>query len=330
MRWAACPAVPPVTKQEYVSQNARERLFFAEKIADYLDTLSRHADFEKVVNQVLASVGDFYQANRAYLFEPAPEHDGYWNNTFEWCAQGVVPQRDAQQRVAPHAVSRWMEIFKKEQSVIILNLAPLQQALPHEWAVLERQNIQRLIVAPLRENGTTIGFIGVNNPRPCIHDDAHVRVLLQHSNEGLLQSLQVGFWSIRRDQGKSSRMIVNDTMEKVLESEQSDTPVQRYSYWYDRIPEEERKRWIGRWNKCEPTVRWCRCVSPGTIPGLAGSPCAFPSWFLKTVSNIANGKGIPVWSIDRQRRTLFEADTDWITDILGADQPDFRGRMRLG
>ena len=114
MRWAACPAVPPVTKQEYVSQNARERLFFAEKIADYLDTLSRHADFEKAVNQVVASVGDFYQADRAYLFEPAPEHDGHWNNTFEWCAQGVVPQRDALQRVAPQAVSRWMEIFKKE------------------------------------------------------------------------------------------------------------------------------------------------------------------------------------------------------------------------
>ena len=56
MRWAACPAVPPVTKQEYVSQNARERLFFAEKIADYLDALSRHADFEKAVNQVLAPI----------------------------------------------------------------------------------------------------------------------------------------------------------------------------------------------------------------------------------------------------------------------------------
>lgn len=190
---------------------------------------------------MLASVGDFYQADRAYLFEMAPEHDGHWNNTFGWCAQGVVPQRDALQRVAPQAVSRWMEIFKKEQSVIILNLAPLQQASPHEWAVLERQNIQRLIVAPLRENETTIGFIGVNNPHTCIHDDAHVRVLLQHSNEDLLQSLQVGFWSIRRDQGRASRMIVNDTMEKVLEFEQSDTPVQRYSYWYDRIPEEERK-----------------------------------------------------------------------------------------
>ena len=96
-------------------------------------------------------------------------------------------------------------------------------------------------MAPLRENGTTIGFIGVNNPCTCIHDDAHVRVLLQHSNEDLLQSLQMGFWSIRRDQGRASRMIVNDTMEKVLEFEQSDTPVQRYSYWYDRIPEEERK-----------------------------------------------------------------------------------------
>ena len=145
--------------------------------------------------------------------------------------------------------------------MIILNLAPLQQASPHEWAVLERQNIQRLIVAPLRENGTTIGFIGVDNLRTCIHDNTHVRVLasfllarirqdrnehryqvlLQHSNEDLLQSLQMGFWSIRRDPGRASRMIVNDTMEKVLEFEQSDTPVQRYSYWYDRIPEEERK-----------------------------------------------------------------------------------------
>lgn len=114
---------------------------------------------------------------------------------------------------------------------------------------------------PLRENGTTIGFIGVDNPRTCIHDNTHVRVLasfllarirqdrnehryqvlLQHSNEDLLQSLQMGFWSIRRDPGRASRMIVNDTMEKVLEFEQSDTPVQRYSYWYDRIPEEERK-----------------------------------------------------------------------------------------
>lgn len=113
---------------------------------------------------------------------------------------------------------------------------------------------------PLRENGTTIGFIGVDNPRTCIHDNTHVRVLasfllarirqdrnehryqvlLQHSNEDLLQSLQMGFWSIRRDPGKASRMIVNDTMEKVLEFEQSDTPVQRYSYWYDRIPEEEK------------------------------------------------------------------------------------------
>ena len=219
-----------------MSQNAWERLFFAEKIADYLDTLSHHTDFKKAVNQVLASVGDFYQADRAYLFEPASENDGHWNNTFEWCAQGVVPQRDALQRVAPQVVGRWMEVFEKEQSVIILNLAPLKQSLPEEWAVLERQNIQRLIVAPLRENGATIGFIGVDNPRTCIHDDTHVRVLasfllarirqdrnehryqvlLQQSNEDLLKGLQVGFWTIRRESDQPMRMIVNDTMQQLL------------------------------------------------------------------------------------------------------------------
>lgn len=249
-----------VTKQEYVSQNARERLFFAEKIADYLDTLSHHTDFKKAVNQVLASVGDFYQADRTYLFEPASENDGHWNNTFEWCAQGVVPQRDALQRVAPQVVGRWMEVFEKEQSVIILNLAPLKQSSPEEWAVLERQNIQRLIVAPLRENGATIGFIGVDNPRTCIHDDTHVRVLasfllarirqdrnehryqvlLQQSNEDLLKGLQVGFWTIRRESDQPMRMIVNDTMQQLLGLETTDTPARCYSDWYERIPKEYR------------------------------------------------------------------------------------------
>lgn len=250
-----------ITKQEYVSQSTRERLIFAEKIANYLNTLAHHEDYEEAVDQVLASVGDFYQADRAYLFEPSPENDGHWDNTFEWCAQGVTPQMQALQRVAPPVVSRWLELFDQDRSVIILNLAPLQQTSPDEWAVLERQNIQRLIVAPLRENGTTIGFIGVDNPRTCIHDDTHVRVLasfllarirqdrnehryqvlLQQSNEDLLKSLHVGFWTIRQDQGQSPKMIVNDTMEQVLGFDQTDTPDQRYGYWYERIPQEDRE-----------------------------------------------------------------------------------------
>ena len=250
-----------ITKQEYVSQNTRERLIFAEKIAGYLNTLAHHENFEKAVDQVLASVGDFYQADRAYLFEPSPEYDGHWDNTFEWCAQGVTPQRDELQRVPPPVVERWLKLFEQDRSVIILNLAPLQQMSPDEWAVLERQNIQRLIVAPLRENGTTIGFIGVDNPRVCIHDDTHVRVLasfllarirqdrneqryqvlLRHSNEDLLKSLCVGFWTIRQDQGQPPKMIVNDTMEQLLGFDQMDKPDQRYGYWYDRILKEERE-----------------------------------------------------------------------------------------
>lgn len=249
-----------ITKQEYVSQSARERLIFAEKIADYLNTLVHHADFEEAVNQVLASVGDFYQADRAYLFEPAAERDGCWNNTFEWCAQGVIPQREALQHVSPNAVRRWMDIFAQEHSVVILNLAPLKQSSPEEWAVLERQNIQRLIVAPLRENGATIGFIGVDNPRTCIHDDTHVRVLasfllarirqdrnehryqvlLQQSNEDLLKGLQVGFWTVLRESGQPMRMIVNDTMQQLLGLETTDTPARCYSDWYERIPKEYR------------------------------------------------------------------------------------------
>ena len=43
---------------------------------------------------VLASLGEFYRADRAYLFEPSPAKPGFWDNTFEWCASGITPQRE--------------------------------------------------------------------------------------------------------------------------------------------------------------------------------------------------------------------------------------------
>ncbi len=245
-----------ITKQEYVSQSAKERLAFAEKIVGYMNTLSAYSDYKEAVNQVLASVGDFYQADRAYLFEPNPQRPDYWDNTFEWCAVNVEPQKDYLQCVPPEALVRWMDLFESNQSVILLNLDSLRDSFPMEWKILSDQGIQRLIVAPIRDNGKTIGFLGIDNPRYCIHDDSQVRVLnsflltrfrqdrnehryqtlLQESNQDLLDALNVGFWTLQVDKKDSNpQMIFDNVMCRLLNISDSSSPEECYQFWISRI-----------------------------------------------------------------------------------------------
>lgn len=166
-----------ITKQEYVSQKTQERLEFANRIAGYAELLGRQENWRKVVNVALAAMGEFYKADRAYLFEEVPGQSGYWSNTFEWCAPEVIPQKDNLQQVPPEAMERWMEAFRTQGSVIFYNLEPLRKSSPLEWEILNSQDIQRLIAVPLMSGGQVAGFIGVDNPRYAIQDDTQIRVL---------------------------------------------------------------------------------------------------------------------------------------------------------
>lgn len=247
-----------ITKREVVSQNTQERLAFAKKIVDYTNTLVNCADYRQAVEQALASVGDFYQSDRAYLFEPHPTREGYWRNTFEWCAENVSPQRGNLQEVALEYLRRWLALFRQDQSVIIYNLDTLKDSSPLEWKVLQAQDIQRLITVPLLDENRVIGFIGVDNPRYAIHDDTQIRVLshflvhrlrlernesryqalLKANYYDILDSLNVGLWIIRLSPDRQRcEMLANDTMHRVLDISGIPTPEECYQFWYTRINE---------------------------------------------------------------------------------------------
>ncbi|MEQ2444002.1 EAL domain-containing protein [Pseudoflavonifractor sp. CLA-AP-H29] len=245
-----------ITKHEVVSRTTQERLIFAQKIAGYTRTLSEYADYGEAVNRMLASVGEFYQADRAYLFEPSPQREGHWDNTFEWCAPNVEAQAQNLQDVPPSVLERWMGLFDKDCSVVILNLDTLRRESPEEWRVLEAQGISRLIAVPVRDRDQTIGFIGVDNPRYSIHDDAQIRVLSsfllgrirQERNESryrqllranchdIFELLGLGLWAIRFDrEGKRREMVANDTMLHILGISGVPSAEECYQFWYSRI-----------------------------------------------------------------------------------------------
>lgn len=251
-----------ITKKEYVSQIAKERLLFAEKILDYIKTLSANSNFDETVNKVLASLGDFYQADRAYLFEYDSGQPGGWSNTFEWCAVNVSPQIDNLQNIPSEIITRWIELFEKDQSIMIYNVSGLQEISPDEWKILSDQGIQRLIAVPIRDNKKTIGFVGIDNPRYCIHDDSQVRVLacfllicfrqeknecryqalLQESNNDLLSALNVGFWTMNINKNHHTYgMTINDTMKQQLDVPEGLSAQACFHFWASRIRKDYQK-----------------------------------------------------------------------------------------
>ncbi len=245
-----------VTKHEIISENLRQRLSFAEKVVDYTAILSRYPDYSQAVDHVLASVGEFYKADRAYLFEPDKQRDGYWRNTFEWCREGVEPQAGNLQSVSPDSLARWMDLFRVNRSVMIYNLDTLRGSNPQEWEDLRSQDITRLIAVPLRMDDRIIGFLGVDNPRYCINDDSQIRVLSyflvnrirQDRNEtrlrmllrsdfrNILGTVGVGLWLILLvKNGGSGQMLVDDTMRQILGQPEPLSPEECYQFWYSRI-----------------------------------------------------------------------------------------------
>lgn len=245
-----------ITKREYVSKAAKDKLLFAEKIFDYIRGLPQYCDYKEKIDQALAAAGDFYQSDRAYLFERDLEQQNDWNNTYEWCAVNVTAQKKYLQKISASVLSRWMDIFQKNQPVIILNVDALQKDCPEEWKILGMQGIQRLMAVPIIENSKVIGFVGVDNPRYCINDDSQVRILasfiliciqqeknemryqtlFQESNHDLLSALSVGFWTLEISRhGHARKMAFDENMKELLGISETLSPEECYHFWISRV-----------------------------------------------------------------------------------------------
>ena len=119
---------------------------------------------DKSIDVILEYLGKALQGERVYVFEH--NASGGDDNTYEWVASGVMPQRDNLQDLSPEICANWYRYFDEEQNVIIEDLEEIREKDPIQYEVLKNQNIQSLVVVPLYDEGKVIGFYGVDNP-PC-------------------------------------------------------------------------------------------------------------------------------------------------------------------
>lgn len=245
-----------ISDRAMLSQEVQDKLNFAENILDCIKALAEEKNTRQAVWHMLASVVNFYQADRAYIFEPDETREGYWNNTYEWYREGLSPRKEKLQGMPASDLHRWMELLSRNDSVIISDLEEVRETNPREWEHLQANGIRRLIVTPIYRRGRLAGYLGVNNPRHRIMDDSLVRMLtsfvarrfdkneteerlselLNLHYQDVLKDTDLGLWFIRIDPKSGRReLFADETMRRVLGLERELSPEECYQHWYSRI-----------------------------------------------------------------------------------------------
>ncbi len=119
-------------------------------------------DAEESISRMLAYIGKAFASDRSYIFEITG--NGIATNTHEWCEEGVEPQKDLLQNIPMSAIDWWFSLFDEDRVTVISDLEDIRNEYPESYALLKPQGIHCLAVGPIKEEGKTIGFIGVDNP----------------------------------------------------------------------------------------------------------------------------------------------------------------------
>lgn len=117
---------------------------------------------DQSIDVILEYLGKYLGGERTYIFER--NERGEDDNTYEWCASGVIPQKETLQNVPPEVCARWYEQFRENKHIVIRKLEDIQHTDPLQYDILKRQDIHSLVVVPLYDDGKVIAFYGVDNP----------------------------------------------------------------------------------------------------------------------------------------------------------------------
>ena len=111
---------------------------------------------------LLMYLGKALNGERTYIFEQ--NEDGGDDNTYEWAADGVNPEKESLQNVPAEVCASWYQNFSIGRHIVIKNLEDIRKTAPLQYETLKRQGIRSLVVVPLYDGKKLIGFYGVDNP----------------------------------------------------------------------------------------------------------------------------------------------------------------------
>ena len=114
-----CLLVFAITAVNLIASKKREnktkkQLSIADTLINCITLLAEEKDINKAIDSLLKILNDYFDGDRAYLFEFDYEKQ-VTNNTYEYAAEGVTKEIDILQNVPLEVIDTWIKKFRKKQ-----------------------------------------------------------------------------------------------------------------------------------------------------------------------------------------------------------------------
>ncbi|WP_372772199.1 ATP-binding protein [Mangrovibacterium sp.] len=127
---------------------------------DFVET--KFEKLDETIYNTLKKIGLFCEIDRSYLFL------FHWDsqridNTHEWCAPGIQPEKDHLQNLPCSLFPWWMKQLYGKKCIYFNDIGRMPSEAIVEKETLEAQNIKSIVVVPVQNKEKLIGFMGFDS-----------------------------------------------------------------------------------------------------------------------------------------------------------------------
>ncbi|RUO25227.1 sensor domain-containing diguanylate cyclase [Aliidiomarina minuta] len=116
-------------------------------------------DVEPRINETLAALGEFCQADRTYIFQFNNQLNKQ-SNTHEWVREGITQHIDELQNLTENILPWFFKHIRQEGIFVIHDVDKIPEAGASEQALFRLEDIQSVICVAMYAAGQLIGFVG--------------------------------------------------------------------------------------------------------------------------------------------------------------------------
>ncbi|MCY6957314.1 GAF domain-containing sensor histidine kinase [Clostridium brassicae] len=124
--------------------------------------ISISLDKEYLIESCLEEIGEETKSSRAYVFLFKNNLE-YMDNVYEWCDKGVSSEKDNLQNMKTEICPWWMKKLKNNEIITIEDVEKMPLEADIEKEILLEQGIKSLIVLPLFNKDSLMGYVGLDN-----------------------------------------------------------------------------------------------------------------------------------------------------------------------
>ena len=138
------------------------------KLQDILIKISStyiNIELEKVeatIQNSLQELAEFVGADRAYIFDYDFNNETT-SNTYEWCADGIVPEIEQLQNVSLDRLTNFLRKHLKGEEFYVSDVSKLENNCSGLKEILEAQSLKSVISLPMKNGDELLGFIGFDS-----------------------------------------------------------------------------------------------------------------------------------------------------------------------